>query len=172
MKTALVKLGGWMRHVPHRDSLARNAKSYEVIFSDVEGPMSVTGHEGSRFFVTFLDASTKESEVFLIKYKSEVPMFSRYKASKERPKEGRVIRLFHSDGEENILGSTFNLTSQRTGLPLPCYTPASQQQNGTSERLKLTFLKKAHAIMGGSELSKQYWPYMPITSETAVPSIP
>jgi hypothetical protein len=69
-----------MKDVPHRDALSKNAKPYEVIFSDVDGPMSITGHDGSRFFVTFIDACTKKSEVYLLKYKSEVPaMFRRYK---------------------------------------------------------------------------------------------
>ena len=147
-----------MRDVPHRDSLVRNAKPYEVIFSDVEGPMSVTGHEGSRFFVTFLDACTKESEVFLIKYKSEVPaMFRRYKASKERPNEGRVIRRFHSDGGGEYLGMDFQIDLAEEGITFTYSTTASQQQNGASERLNLTILNKAHAMMGGSELSKK-WP--------------
>jgi hypothetical protein len=71
---------GRMKDVPHRDALSKNAKPYEVIFSDVDGPMSITGHDGSRFFVTFIDACTKKSEVYLLKYKSEVPaMFRRYK---------------------------------------------------------------------------------------------
>ena len=38
---------GHMKDVPHRESLAKNARPYEVIFSDVEGPMSVTSHDGS-----------------------------------------------------------------------------------------------------------------------------
>jgi transposase InsO family protein len=130
-----------------------------VIFSDVEGPMSVTSHEGSRFFVTFLDACTKESEVFLIKYKSEVPaMFRQYKASKERPNEGRIIRCFHSDGGGEYLGFDFQLDLAEEGIIFTYSTPASQQQNGASERLNLTLLNKAHAMMDGSELLKKYWP--------------
>lgn len=148
-----------MTDVPHRDSLAKDAKPYEVIFSDVEGPMSVSGHEGSRYFVTFLDACTKESEVFLIKYKSEVPaMFRRYKALKERPNEGRMIRRFHSDGGGEYLGFDFQLDLAEEGITFTYSTTASQQQNGASERLNLTLLNKAHAMMGGSELTKKYWP--------------
>ncbi len=40
-----------MKNTSHRDSLAKNTKPYEVTFSDVEGPMPVTGHDGSRFFL-------------------------------------------------------------------------------------------------------------------------
>jgi hypothetical protein len=151
-------LRGRMRDTTHRDSLAKDAKPYEVIFSDIEGPMSVTGHDGSRFFVTFLDACTKESEVFLIKYKSEVPaMFRRYKALKERPNEGRTIRRFHSDGGGEYLGFDFQLDLAEEGITFTYSTTASQQ-NGASERLNQTLLNKAHSMMNGCELSKKYWP--------------
>jgi len=66
-------LRGPMTVVPHRDFLAQYAEPYEVIISDVEGPMSVSGHEGSRYFVTLLVSCTKASEVVLIKDKSEIP---------------------------------------------------------------------------------------------------
>jgi hypothetical protein len=97
-----------MKDTSHQDSLTKNTKLYKVIFSDVEGSMSVTGYDGSRFFVTFLDACTKESEVFLIKYKSKVPaMFRCYKALKERPNKDRAIHRFHSDEEGEYLGFDF-----------------------------------------------------------------
>jgi hypothetical protein len=40
-----------MKDVPHRDPLSANSKLYEVIYSDVEGPMSVIGHDGSNFLL-------------------------------------------------------------------------------------------------------------------------
>jgi hypothetical protein len=36
---------------------------YEVIYSNIEGPLLVTGHGSSRYFVTFIDACTKESKI-------------------------------------------------------------------------------------------------------------
>jgi hypothetical protein len=152
-------LKGRMTDVSHRESLAKDAKAFEVIFSDVEGPMSVTGYDGSRYFVTFLDACTKESEIYLIKYKSEVPaMFRRYKALKERPNEGRVIRRFHSDGGGEYLGFDFQLDIAEEGITFTYSTPASQQQNGASERLNRTICDKAHSMMANSDLPKKYWP--------------
>jgi hypothetical protein len=65
---------GRMEDIPHKWSLVdANTKPYEIIFTDFEGPMPIPGYDGSQYFVTFLDACTKESEVFMMKYKSEVP---------------------------------------------------------------------------------------------------
>ena len=152
-------LRGRMKDTLHRDSLAKNTKLYEVIFSNVEGPMSVIGYKGSWFFVTFLDAYTKESKVFLIKYKSEVPtMFRCYKALKERLDEGRVIRRFHSDRGGEYLGFDFQLDLAEEGITFTYSTLASQQQNGASERLNQTLCNKAYSIINSCELSKKYWP--------------
>ena len=65
-------LKGRMHDILYRNSLAVNAKLYEVIFSNVEGPISKTGYDGSRYFVTFTDACTKESELYYLKYRSKV----------------------------------------------------------------------------------------------------
>lgn len=82
-------------------------------------------------------------------------MFRRYKASKERANEGRMIRRFHSDGGGEYLGFNFQLDPAEEGITFTYSTPASQQQNGTSELLNLTLLNKAHAMIGGSEISKK-----------------
>jgi hypothetical protein len=75
-----------MRDVLHRDTITKKAKQpYDVVFSDLEGLMLVPKYNGSLYFVTFLNAFSKESEIYLIKYKSEMPiMYHQYKALKER----------------------------------------------------------------------------------------
>jgi hypothetical protein len=148
-----------MKDIPHQDSLAKNSKLYKVIFSDVEGPMSVTGYDGSRFFVTFLDACTKESEIFLIKYKSKAPaMFHRYIALKERSNEGRVICCFYSDSRGEYLGFDFQLDLAEEGITFTYSAPASQQHNSASERLNLTLCNKAYSMINSCKLPKKYWP--------------
>ena len=55
-----------------------------------------------------MDACTKESKVYLIKYKSEVlVMFCYYKALKEQLYKGRIIQRFHSDSREEYIGHEF-----------------------------------------------------------------
>ena len=126
-----------MRDVIHRDNIAKEAKKpYDVVFSDLEGPMSVAGYDGSRYFVSFLDAFSKESEIYLIKYKSEMPaMYRRYKALKERPQEGRVIRRLHADGGGEYMGDNFQYDLKEEGTIFTYLVLASQQQNGAAKRL-------------------------------------
>jgi hypothetical protein len=67
-----------MRDVAYRDNIAKEAKKpYDVVFSNLEGPMSIASYDGSHYFVSFLNAFSKESEIYLIKYKSKMPMMYR-----------------------------------------------------------------------------------------------
>src|SRR5271168_3871887 len=98
-----------MRDVPYRDTIAKEAKQlYNVVFFDLKGLMLVPRYDGSLYFVTFFNAFSKESEIYLIKYKSEMPaMYYRYKALKERLMQGRVIRRLHSDRGKEYMGYNF-----------------------------------------------------------------
>ena len=149
---------GRMQDVPHKESLVDGkTKPYEVIFSDVKGPMSVTGHEGSRYFVTFQDAVNKTSEVYLMKYKAEVPFFfHQYRRMIER--KGGPIRRLHSDGGGEYLGSTFQLELANEGIKFSYSTAYSQQQNGASERLNRTIHDRAFTFMSNSSLPENMWP--------------
>jgi hypothetical protein len=144
--------------VPHRESLIdKNAKPWEVIFSDVKGPLPVDGYNGSKFFVTFEDSATRYSKVFLMKYKSEVPGFFRqFKAKIER--RGNLILQLHSDGGGEYLGTDFQRDLANEGIAFTYSTPESQQQNGISERLNQTLLTKAYIYMKASELPSNLWP--------------
>jgi len=144
--------------IAHRNSLAVDAQPYEVIYSDVEGPLT-TGFDQSLYFVTFTDACTKESEVYFIKYKEEVPaMFRLYKALKENQNPDRRIKRLHSDGGGEYTGHNFQFSLAEEGIIFSYSTPESQQQNGVAERMNRTLKESAFAMLQDSELKRSYWP--------------
>jgi transposase InsO family protein len=149
-----------LKDVSHRDTIANEAtKPYEVIFSDVEGPFNFPSFKGYRYYVSFLDAYSKESEIYFMKFKSEVPhMYHQYKASKECPTQGRKIRRFHSDGGGEYLGTDFQNELKDDGIKFTYSVRASQQQNGAAERLNQTLITKAHKLLDTAQLDKRYWP--------------
>jgi hypothetical protein len=65
-------LKGRIHNIFYRNALVDGAKPYKVIFSNVEGLMHNIRYNRARYFVTFLDAATKESKIYNIKYKSKV----------------------------------------------------------------------------------------------------
>jgi hypothetical protein len=151
-------LRGRMHDVSHRDSLVKHdTKPHEVIFSDIKGPMKVTGYDGSRYFVTFQDAVNKTSEVYLMKYKAEVPFYFRQYRAKVERRGGLILRL-HSDGGGEYLGHAFQLELANEGVQFSYSTPESQQQNGASERLNRTLHDRAFTFMNNCSLPENFWP--------------
>jgi hypothetical protein len=151
---------GRMRDVSHREPLydKKTTKPYETIFSDIKGPIS-QAYDGSRYFVTFLDAVTKESEVYFMKYKSEVPTcFRQYKAHKER--RGHKILRLHSDGGGEYGSHAFQLDLANDGIEFTFSMPYSQQQNGAAERLNQTLYDRAFPSMLWCHhaLPLSFWP--------------
>ena len=56
----------------------------------------------------FLDTTTKESKIYYIKYKSEVPlMFAYYKLLKEHLTKGLKIQRFYSNRGREYLSTDF-----------------------------------------------------------------
>src|SRR6266536_6099708 len=137
-------LQGRMHDVNHRNSLVDGARPYEVIYSNIAGPFQNTGYDGSRYFCTFLDTATKESEIYYIKYKSKVPlMFARYKSSKECLTEGLKIQRFHSDRGREYLSTDFQLSLAEDSITFTFSILYTQQQNRGSEQLNRTLKEKA-----------------------------
>ena len=63
-----------IRDTLYRDTIAKKAKQlYNVVFSNLKGLMLVPRYNSLLYFVTFLNAFSKESEIYLIKYKSKMP---------------------------------------------------------------------------------------------------
>jgi len=147
-----------MKDVSHRDSLTKDAKTYlDVVFSDLPGPHNLD-YRGNRWFVTFTDALTKESEVYFMKYKSETPaMYTHYKRKHERPAEGIKIRRFHSDGGGEFLGHNFQNDLFEDGTIFTYSVPASQQQNGVAERLNQTLINRGRKMLSLTALAPKYW---------------
>lgn len=140
----------------HRSKLFKDAKPFEIICSDVKGPLP-KGYDGSRYWVTFIDAGTRESEVFMMKYKTEVPYYFRqYKAMKER--RGYKILRLHSDGGGEYTSNEFVEELKGDGIEHTDSTAFSQQQNGMAERLNRTLYEKAWPMLIDSGLPVSTWP--------------
>src|ERR1043165_3980097 len=82
---------------------APKAQKLELIHSDVYGPTSVASLGGSRYFVTFIDDSTRKVWVYFLKHKSEVfDTFKKWKSAVELETDLKVKCLKSDNGGEYI----------------------------------------------------------------------
>ena len=64
---------GKQHRIPYPKGVSTRAtEAFEVVHSDVCGPMPVSSYGGSQYFVTLIDDYTRYTHVYFIKHKHEV----------------------------------------------------------------------------------------------------
>jgi len=112
---------------------------------------------GKRYFLTFIDDSTRFCYVYLLKAKDEVfNYFKTYKAEVENQLE-RKIRWLRFDRGGKYFSNVFSefcvedrIVHERTPL-------FSQQSNGIAERKNHTLTDLVNAMLSTVGLFKQWW---------------
>ena len=75
----------------------RTTEPFELVHSDVCGPMSVNSIGGSRYFVTFTDDYTRYTYIYFVKHKNEV--LAKFKEFVNMVKNctGKNVKTFRTD---------------------------------------------------------------------------
>ena len=81
------------------------AEKLELVHTDLWGPSSVASHGGSRYYITFIDESSRKVCVYFLKNKSDVfEIFKKWKAMIETETCLKVKYLRSDNGGEYIDG--------------------------------------------------------------------
>jgi histone deacetylase 1/2 len=126
----------------------------EIIYSDVWGPAqtSVSGH---RFYVSFVDAYSRFTWLYLLKHKSEVyDVFLQFQKHVERLLSCKIIHV-QTDwgGEYEKLHPFFH----NLGISHRVSCPHTHQQNGTAERKHRHIVETGLTLLAHASLPLCYW---------------
>jgi len=110
-----------------------------------------------RFFVTFVDDSSRWCEVYFLSQKAGVlEAFKRYKAHVER-QTGRSIKILQSDNGGEYCNQEFDALLADCGIERRLTVPRTPQQNGVAERMNRTLLDMARCLLLQSGLPPTFW---------------
>jgi len=152
-----VCLRGKMSELPFTKATEICTEKLNIIHSDVVGPMRVKSFGGARFFVTFIDDSTRWCEIYTLKNKSEVlECFKTYKSLVEK-QTGARIKQFQSDNGREYCNTAFDQFLEREGIHRRLSIPHTPQQNGVAERMNRTIMDMARCLMLQSQLPRGFW---------------
>jgi transposase InsO family protein len=110
---------------------------------------------GKRYFITFIDDSTRFCYVYLLKSKDEaLHYFKTYKVEVENQLKRKIKRLRSNHGGEYFLGdfSDFCVEHDIIHEGTPPYSP---QSNVVAERKNHTIIVLVNAMLETSGLSKE-----------------
>jgi histone deacetylase 1/2 len=126
----------------------------EIIYSDVWGPAqtSVSGHQ---FYVSFVDAYSRFTWLYLLKHKSDVfQIFLQFQQHVERLLNKKIIHV-QSDwgGEYHRLNKFF----ADIGISHRVSCPHTHQQNGTAERKHRHIVETGLTLLAHASVPFHFW---------------
>ena len=138
-------------------SQSRATRPYEIVHSDVCGPLQVESKGGSKYMLTFTDDYSRYSTVYFLKSKSEVlPKFMEFVNFTEK-NTGYQIKMIRSDNGGEYISTDFDSFCTKKGISRQFTSPYSPAQNGTAERLNRTIIESARSMLHQANLPLSFW---------------
>ena len=156
-----------------RASSSRTSKLLELVHSDVNGPLEVPSHGGSRYFITFIDDFSKWTVVYMMKNKSEsLECFAKFHKLAETHTGNKVlkvntihrtdqpreqIKVLRTDNGGEYVSNAFKSYLTEHGIAHQTTIAYTPQQNGVAERMNRTLIDLVRSMLHAKGLDKAFW---------------
>ena len=151
-----------------KQSQHRAARPYEIVHSDVCGPMQVESKGGGRYVLTFTDDYSRYTTAYFIKSKSEVlSKFMEYVNSVEKHTGSHITKLnilseedfkvLRSDNGGEYTSNRFAKFCAEKGITHEFTVPYCPQQNGVAEWMNRTIMEGARLMLYHAKLPLEFW---------------
>jgi len=138
-------------------SANHNRSPLALVHSDLHGPLPVATHQGYKYWITFIDDSTRFRSIHLLKSKSQAfEAFKDYKAWAENQLSTKILELQDDKGGEYMSKEFLQFTTQH-GIQRRHSTQNRPQQNGLAERANRTMGDRITAMLAESGLPFSFW---------------
>ncbi|GJR54721.1 retrovirus-related pol polyprotein from transposon TNT 1-94 [Tanacetum coccineum] len=122
----------------------RKLRGSSIVHTNVYGPTTVASIGGSRYYVTFIDDSSRKVWVNFLKNKSEIfNTFKKWKATVENETNLRV-KCLKSDNGGEYSSQDFIEYCVENGIRMLKTIPETPQQNGVAARMNRTLNESAN----------------------------
>ncbi|KAG8503695.1 hypothetical protein CXB51_001703 [Gossypium anomalum] len=110
----------------------RASEKLQLVHTDMCGPMKTESLNGSRYFILFIDDSTRYCWIYFLKNKSEVVQaFLKFKIAAET-ETGCKLKSIRSDNRTEYISAQFQDICARAGIKHQLTNVYTPQQNGPS----------------------------------------
>nr|CAN62498.1 hypothetical protein VITISV_000081 [Vitis vinifera] len=123
------------------------AEKLELVHTDLWGSSPVASLGGSRYYITFIDDSSRKVWVYFLKNKSDVfETFKKWKVMVET-ETGLKIKCLRSDNGGEYIDGRFSEYCAAQGIRMEKTIPGTPQQNGVAKRMNRTLNEHARIPM-------------------------
>jgi len=129
----------------------------DLVHTDLWGPSPVASLGGSRYYITFIDDSSRKVWVYFLKLKSDVfEVFKKWKVMVET-ETGLKLKCLRSDNGGEYEDGSFKQFCAVNGIRMEKTIPGTPQQNGVAERMNRTLNERARSMRLHAGLPKTFW---------------
>ena len=151
-----------------KQSQHRATRPYEIVHSDVCGPMQVKSKGGSKYMLTFTDDFSRYTTAYFIKSKSEVlSKFMEYVNSVEKHSGHQIMKLnifaeedvkvLRSDNGGEYTSDKFTKFCADKGILHEFTVPYCPRQNCVGEQLNRIIMEGARSMLYQAKLPLDFW---------------
>ena len=135
----------------------RATEPFEIVHSDVCGPMHVKSFGDSRYMVTFIDDYSRYTCVYFMKRKSEVLEKFKEFVNYATNSSGKKVKILRSDNGGEYCSKAFVDYLKENGIVHQTTVPYNPAQNGVAERMNRTLLETTRSMMSHSKMPREFW---------------
>lgn len=141
----------------------RASEPFELVHSDMCGPIAVSSHGGARYFILYIDDYSRYTWVYFLSDKSSTTVTAKFQEftawiwTNFHHLKYKVHRFRCDNGKGEYDNSLFRGILRVTGIQYEPAPPYTQHKNGVSERMIRTITTKARSLLQDSSLPSEFW---------------
>ena len=134
---------------------------FDIVSSDLKGPILVPSKEGHRYYITFNCLFSKWCWISFLKQKTSEAVLEATKRfiTDAQSETGLRMTTFLTDNGSQYVNKDMDMFLLQKNIKHQRTTPYSSQQNGLAERRNLTIMSMARCVLIESNLPYEYWPF-------------
>ena len=153
---------GKMTQSRNRTPDKRANAPFDLVHSDLAGPISPVGKDGFNYALSFVDDYSGVIMIYFLKHKSDTVEATKQFLADIAPL-GKV-KCIRSDNGGEFIGQKFKSLLRENKIKHETCAPYSPHQNGTAERAWLSLFNMARCLLLEAKLPKMLWTYAVMAS--------
>ena len=141
--------------------VARTTGPFELIHSDLAGPIATPSCSGARYFILYIDDHTRYTSVYFLRTKEAMEItgcFQEFITRIEKHFPQYPVTRFRCDnGRGEYSNKFFRGILRASGVLFEPAPPYTQHKNGLSERMIRTIATKGRSLLLDSKLDPELW---------------